>query len=174
LSRKTKRRVTPRPIGPVTSGQSSPSLPPLRGSEGERRSLLVPATVSAGLSGGRDESEAIGATDAAGAAFARERRISAQQKVEIVVRLVRGEALDALAREFAVTAATLSEWRDRFFTAARAGLKSRDTGIPQDEELREAKVVLGELAMRNELLMRERQHFLDQGANPFPSRRSTP
>ena len=46
-------------------------------------------------------------------------RYSARRKAEAVLRLLRGEDLDALSRELGVTAATLSQWRDLFLTAQR-------------------------------------------------------
>jgi hypothetical protein len=38
-------------------------------------------------------------------------RFSTKRKVEAVLRLLRGEELDALSRELGVTAARLSKWR---------------------------------------------------------------
>jgi len=107
----------------------------------------------------------------------KERRFSAQRKAEVVLRLVRGEPLDALARELGVTAATIAEWRDRFFAAGQAGLKGRDgSASPQEEEVKDLKAMIGELTMRNELLMRERAKIVELGLDksPFPWRRSTP
>ena len=37
-----------------------------------------------------------------------------------MLRLLRGEELDALSRELGVTAATLSQWRERLLAAGRA------------------------------------------------------
>ena len=45
-------------------------------------------------------------------------RFSSRRKSEAVLRLLRGEELDALSRELGVTAATLSQWRERFLRAA--------------------------------------------------------
>lgn len=50
---------------------------------------------------------------AASGAAGPERRFSAQRKLAAVTRLLRGEPLESLARELNVTAARLSEWRDR-------------------------------------------------------------
>jgi transposase-like protein len=41
-------------------------------------------------------------------------RFSARRKVEIVLRVLKGESLDELSRELAVPASRLSEWRDEF------------------------------------------------------------
>jgi transposase-like protein len=46
-------------------------------------------------------------------------RFSAQQKTEVVLRLLRGEALDVLSRELGVPAARLTTWREAFLDAAR-------------------------------------------------------
>ncbi|MGQ9687405.1 MAG: transposase [Desulfobaccales bacterium] len=58
----------------------------------------------------------------------RPRRFSARLKVEIVLRLLRGEDLELLSRQLNVTAAQLSNWREQFLTAGRTVLKKR----PQD------------------------------------------
>ena len=99
----------------------------------------------------------------------KERRFSAQKKAEAVERLLRGESLDVLSRELAVTAATLSDWRDTFRTAGEAALKSRQPSA-QDDEILHLKAMIGDLAMRNELLV-ERSR-LAEAASPFPWRRS--
>src|ERR687897_572443 len=52
-------------------------------------------------------------------------RFSARRKTEAVLRLLRGEDLDALSRELGVIAATLSSWRDAFLDGGKAAIKSR-------------------------------------------------
>ena len=47
-------------------------------------------------------------------------RFSARRKTETILRLLRWESLDSLARELGVTAATLAGWREAFLAAARA------------------------------------------------------
>ena len=49
------------------------------------------------------------------------RRWSAKRKQEVVLRLLRGESLDALSRETGQPAAVLSRWRDAFLEAGLAG-----------------------------------------------------
>ena len=56
-------------------------------------------------------------------------RFSSLRKMEAVLRLIRGESLDALSRELGVTGATLGEWREKFCSGGQAVLKSR----PSDE-----------------------------------------
>src|SRR5207249_4786192 len=75
-------------------------------------------------------------------------RFSSQRKLDAVLRLLRGEQLDALSRELHVTAARLSVWREEFLAAGRTGLMARDEG-------QRMKFVIADLTMRNELL-RER------------------
>ena len=78
-----------------------------------------------------DDVEHGGAADAetadigAVAAPVRERRMTAGRKRDAVLRLLRGEPLEIVAREFGVTAADLSGWRDAFLDAWAASLKSR-------------------------------------------------
>ena len=48
-------------------------------------------------------------------------RFSAQRKSAAVLRLLRGEELDLLSRDYKVTAAKLSQWRDVFFNGRPSG-----------------------------------------------------
>jgi transposase len=77
-------------------------------------------------------------------------RWSGKAKREAVLRLLRGEDLDALSRELRVTAAKLSEWRDVFLASGEAGLKARETDA-RNEEVTRLKETLGEMTMRCEL-----------------------
>jgi hypothetical protein len=96
-------------------------------------------------------------------------RFSTKRKVEAVLRLLRGEELDALSRELGVTAARLSKWRETFLSAGMASLKGRPRD-GRDEEIARLKEVIGELTMRNELL-REANRRLAAGL-PLGLRRS--
>ncbi len=98
-------------------------------------------------------------------------RWSSRRKTEVVLRLLRGEALDALSRELGVTAATLAHWRDQFLAAGQAGVRSRATDA-RDEDVARLRAKIGELTMENELL-RERAERAEAG-HPFASRRSRP
>jgi transposase-like protein len=53
------------------------------------------------------------------------RRMSARRKQDAVLRLLRGEDLELVSRELAVTAAELSGWREGFLAAGETSLKSR-------------------------------------------------
>ncbi|QSQ11211.1 hypothetical protein [Myxococcus landrumensis] len=52
-------------------------------------------------------------------------RFSGKRKTEAVLLLLKGDELNALSREFGVTAAVPSEWRERFLAGAEVSLKSR-------------------------------------------------
>lgn len=90
-------------------------------------------------------------------------RWSAKRKMAVVLELLRGEDLESLSRKYAVTAATLSDWRDAFLASGEAGLKIREDDLV-DEQGRRMKSVIAELAMTVEL-QRERIQQLEN-ANP--------
>jgi DNA-binding MarR family transcriptional regulator len=96
-------------------------------------------------------------------------RFSTRRKMTAVLRLLHGEELDALSRELGVTAATLSQWRDRFLAAGQASLKSRPAD-ERDDEIHRLQAKVGEITMANELLL-ERAHQLEAGL-PLAQRRS--
>ena len=98
-----------------------------------------------------------------------ERRFSARRKLAAVTRLLRGEPLETVARELNVTAARLSEWRDRALVAAEAAMKERERD-GREEELLRLKAKLGEVTMANELL--ERKIAALETARPLGRRRS--
>ena len=77
-------------------------------------------------------------------------RFSSQRKAEAVLRLLRGEELDALSRELGVMAATLAGWKEAFLAAGQAGLKSREPDR-RDEENARLKQLLGDREMRLEI-----------------------
>lgn len=81
-------------------------------------------------------------------------RWSTRRKMEVVLRVLRGEDLDCLSRELQVTAATIAEWQDRFLAGGQAGLCSREAD-ERDLEITRMKTKIGEITMENELL-RER------------------
>ena len=98
-------------------------------------------------------------------------RFSIQRKSEAVLRLLRGEDLELLSREYGVTAARLSQWREDFLSAGQQGLKKR-TQDQRDEQISRLQAKVGELTMANELL----EHKIDklEDGLPFPRRRSKP
>lgn len=111
------------------------------------------------------ETSDIGAVAAPG----RERRMTAGRKRDAALRLLRGESLEIVARELAVTAADLSGWRDAFLDAGAASLKSRARD-DRDETIDRLRTKVGELTMDTELLYAKIER-LEAGA-PFAARRS--
>jgi len=73
-------------------------------------------------------------------------RWSARRKEELVLRLLRGEGLDALARESGQPAGRIAGWREEFLAAGREGLKARPAAV-EDRALADAQRKIGELAM---------------------------
>jgi transposase len=76
-------------------------------------------------------------------------RWSAQRKMELVLRLLRGELLDTVSRESQVPAHELEGWKRIFLDAGGRGLRSRSD--PEERELTLARAKVGELTMRLEL-----------------------
>jgi len=84
-----------------------------------------------------------------------EKRWTASRKQEAVLRLLRGEPLDALSRELGVEAYRLAQWRDRALGGIEAALRERQGADARQVEHEAALKRIGELSMENELL-RER------------------
>jgi hypothetical protein len=95
-------------------------------------------------------------------------RFSARRETESVLRLLRGEDLDALSRELGVTAATPSGWRDGFLDGGTAAMKSRPAD-GRDEEIARLRSKVGRLTMDDELLGTKCQHL--EAGRPFATRR---
>lgn len=93
-------------------------------------------------------------TKAADKERAEHKRWTATRKMEIVLRHMRGESLDALSREVGVPASLIEEWCQTGIRGVEDSLKRR-IGEPLQAELDLAKKRIGELSMENELL-RER------------------
>ena len=55
----------------------------------------------------------------------KQKRWSASKKAEVVLRLLRGDSIDAVSRECAVTVDALHRWREDFIAAGIAGLKGK-------------------------------------------------
>ena len=89
-------------------------------------------------------------------------RWSVQRKTELVLRLLRGEALDAVSRESQVPAHELESWKRAFVETGTRGLKSR--AEPEERELTLARAKIGELMMRLELaeLLIEKRGLADE------------
>ena len=98
--------------------------------------------------------------------------MTAGRKRDAVLRLLRGEPLEIVARELAVTAADLSGWRDAFLEAGEASLKTRPRD-DRDETIGRLRTKVGELTMDAELLTAKIDRLEAGGAGtPFVARRS--
>jgi hypothetical protein len=78
-------------------------------------------------------------------------RWSRKRKMEVVLRLLQGEPLDALSRELGIEMNKLEAWRTKALAGMALGLKERE-GDPLQAELDSAKRHIGELMMEVELL----------------------
>ena len=96
-------------------------------------------------------------------------RFSAQKKIEVVLRLLRGEALDLLSRELGIPAARLTAWREAFLDAGQEAMKKQPLDS-RDREIGRLREKLGESTMEIELL-REKMGHLEAG-RPLARRRS--
>ena len=77
-----------------------------------------------------------------------------KRKQEIVLRLLKGESPQEIARELGLGMSTLYAWRDRFLEAGREGLKygGKSKALHDaEEELRQARQTIGKLTMEREL-----------------------
>ena len=97
-------------------------------------------------------------------------RWSSRRKTEVVLRLFRGETLDALSRELGVTPGKLAEWRDEALAGMQAGLQSREPDH-RDGFIHDLKAKVGDQAMQIELLEKKIE-ILEDGLRPPPRRPS--
>ena len=88
-------------------------------------------------------------------------RWSAKRKVSVILELLRGADLESTSRKYRVTAATLSQWRDRFLAGGEVGLKTRESEV-EDEERRRLNSVVATVSIENELL-REKITRMENG-----------
>ncbi len=109
--------------------------------------------------GGSAPGSAEGARSATGGepgAAAEIKRWSAGRKREVVLRLLRGEPVDAISREVSVPIYKLEGWRERALAGIDAGLKERESD-PLERQLDEANRRIGELVMEVEILHKDRR-----------------
>jgi transposase len=78
-------------------------------------------------------------------------RWSANKKLDVVLRLLRGEKLEEVSRELGVEAHRLAAWRDEFLDAGKEGLKGKRGTTEEDRRLRDAERKIGELTLENEV-----------------------
>ena len=96
-------------------------------------------------------------------------RWSASRKRDVVLRLLRGESLEALSREAGVEIYRLDAWRERAMAGLELGLKDVTASQWRRCSTRRS-VTIGELSMEIELL-RERARAAEQRL-PLAMRRS--
>ena len=84
------------------------------------------------------------------------KRWSAGRKKQVVLRLLRGESVDALSRELAVPIYRLEQWRDRALAGMDVGLREREND-PLERQLDDVNRRIGELVMGVEILRKERE-----------------
>ena len=97
-------------------------------------------------------------------------RFSSRKKMEVVLRVLRGDDLDLVSRDAGITAAKLSEWRDQVIASGQAALKSR-AADGRDDELARLKALVREMTMRLGLSREAVQRLL--GCAPLATRRAT-
>src|SRR3954465_6175162 len=95
-------------------------------------------------------------------------RFSARRKTEAVLRLLRGEDLDALSGGRGVVPAPPPSGRSAFLDGGPAAMRSRPAD-DRDELVARLQVKVGQLTMDNELLGTKCQHL--ESGRPFVSRR---
>ena len=95
--------------------------------------------------------------------------MSARGKQSAVLRLLRGEDLELVSRELAVTAAERSAWRDAFLAGGEASLKARPAD-GRDVEIGRLKAKVGDLTRAKELLEGKLEHLA--AGRPLARRRS--
>src|SRR5260221_12477014 len=104
-------------------------------------------------------------------ALGRGGRMSRQRKTAAVLRLLRGEDLETVSREFGVTAATLTGWHDAFVAAGEAALTTRP-GSAEELESDRLKARLGAALIERDLL--NEKIALLEADRPFARRRRKP
>jgi transposase len=107
-----------------------------------------------------------GERSSTGAAPEVTKRWSANRKKEVVLRLMRGEPVDALSRELGIEIYRLEEWHQKALHGIDTALKARESD-PLTAELDAAMRRIGEITMENELLREKARR-----AHPLGFRRS--
>jgi transposase len=96
------------------------------------------------------------------------KRWSVNRKKEAVLRMLRGEPVDALSQELCIENYRLEEWHEKALQGIEEALKSRE-GDLHTAELDAAMRRIGEISLENELL-RERIKKQISTANKRPRR----
>ena len=90
-------------------------------------------------------------------------RWSAKAKTEVILRLFRGEGVDAVSREIQVPVHEVETWRKDFLEGGMVGLRRR-SGDPDERALRQTQAKVGELTMKLELaeMLLEKRGYGDE------------
>lgn len=75
------------------------------------------------------------------------RRRTANEKRDVVLRVLRGESIDEVARELNIPAHVIAQWRDDFVEAGTEGLKSKPVSLAE-KRLKAAQAKIGNSACR--------------------------
>ena len=81
----------------------------------------------------------------------KQRKITSKIKTEIVLRLLRGEDIELLSREYSVCVKDIHQWRDDFITNGQEGFKAKRG----DSRLSRAEQKIGQLEMELELVKKK-------------------
>src|SRR3954466_10082297 len=120
--------------------------------DGNGKTMIGTAGLVGGSEGERSSSMPSITGQAAGAGpLAPGQRWSLARKHEVVLRLLRGEPVEAVSRQFGVPVWQLERWRARALAGLKTGLRERSED-PAERELAEAHRRIGELSMEVELL----------------------
>lgn len=98
-----------------------------------------------------------------GWSMARHSNVPKDQRVELVLTLLRGsESLEVLARRHQVSANTLRRWRDEFLAGGRERITGTGnaSGVQEENqqlkrELAEREMIIGELTVANRFLQKK-------------------
>ncbi len=90
-------------------------------------------------------------------------RWSARAKTEVILRLFRGEGVEAVSREIQVPVHEVETWRKEFLESGQAGLKKRG-GDPEERALKQTQAKVGVLTMKLELaeMLLEKRGYGDE------------
>lgn len=94
-----------------------------------------------------------------------------ERKLEVVLRLLRGESVDAVSRDVGVESYRLEQWKEQALAAMKGGLQARRSKDPVQGQLDSALKRVGELTMDMELMELRCKR---SGVSPFVRRRSKP
>lgn len=78
-------------------------------------------------------------------------RRTASERREIVLRVLRGESIDEVARELNIPVHAIAQWKDDFIEAGTEGLKSQPVSLAE-KRLKAAQAKIGQLSMQVEIL----------------------